>query len=92
MHLNNPNASLLGTVTTVVAGVLRHRLVKTRSLWMPYGIHLGWNLGLGFVSGFRQASTSLLTTGTAGSDTILEATTAEGGLLVTFILPLRQFS
>src|SRR5436190_2552503 len=49
VHLNNPNASLLGTVNTVVAGILLSlAYVKTRSLWLPYAIHVGWNLGLGF--------------------------------------------
>jgi hypothetical protein len=62
---------------------------KTRSLWLPYGIHLGWNLGIGFVFGFPLSGIdipSLWTTGVAGSDTILGGDYGpEGGLLATFI-------
>jgi membrane protease YdiL (CAAX protease family) len=90
LHLNNPNASVLGTANTIVAGILLSlAYVKTRSLWMPYGIHAGWNVGLGFVFGFPLSGidiASLWTTGTAGSDTILGGSYGpEGGLLVTFV-------
>jgi CAAX protease family protein len=90
MHLRNPNASLLGIVNTVVAGILLSlAYVRTRSLWMPYAIHVGWNVGLGFVFGFQLSGVdlaSLWTTGTAGSETILGGGYGpEGGLLATFI-------
>jgi membrane protease YdiL (CAAX protease family) len=90
LHLSNPNVSLLGTVNTVVAGILLSlAYVKTRSLWMPYGIHVGWNAGIGFVFGFPLSGVdlaSLWTTGTAGSETILGGGYGpEGGLLATFI-------
>ncbi len=90
MHLNNPNASWLGSVNTVVAGILLSlAYVKRRSLWFPYGIHIGWNVGLGFIFGFPLSGLdlpSLWTTGIAGSDTILGGGYGpEGGLLATFI-------
>jgi membrane protease YdiL (CAAX protease family) len=90
MHLNNPNASLLGSVNTVVAGILLSlAYVGTRSLWLPYGIHVGWNVGLGFVLGFPLSGldlASLWTTGIAGSDIILGGGYGpEGGLLATFV-------
>jgi hypothetical protein len=89
LHLSNPNASLLGSLNTTVAGVLLSlAYVRTRSLWMSYGIHAGWNLGLGFVFGFPLSGidlASLWTTGTAGSETILGGGYGpEGGLLATF--------
>ena len=63
--------------------------MKKRSLWLPYGIHVGWNVGLGFILGFPLSGVdlaSLWTAGTAGSDTILGGTYGpEGGLLATFI-------
>ena len=75
MHLNNPNASLLGWVNTVLAGVLLSiAYIRARSLWLPYGIHVGWNIGIGFVLGFPLSGldlASLWTAGIAGSDTIL---------------------
>ena len=90
MHWNNPNSSLLGTVNTIVAGILLSlAYVRTRSLWAPYGIHAGWNVGLGFVLGLPLSGVdiaSLWTTGTAGSETILGGDYGpEGGLLATFI-------
>jgi len=90
LHLSNPNASLLGMINTILAGiVLSLAYVKTRSLWLPYGIHAGWNIGLGFVFGFPLSGidlASLWTTGTAGSETILGGGYGpEGGLLTTFV-------
>ena len=90
VHLSNPNASNLGTLNTILAGILLSlAYVRTRSLWMPYAIHLGWNIGLGFVFGFPLSGVdiaSLWTTGTAGSETILGGDYGpEGGLLATFI-------
>ena len=89
IHLGNPNASLLGTANTVVAGILLSlAYLRTRSLWMPYGIHVAWNVGLGFVFGFSLSGVdiaSLWTTGVAGSDLILGGDYGpEGGLLATF--------
>jgi len=90
MHLNNPSVSVLGVVNTVVAGILLSlAYVRTRSLWMPYAIHVGWNVGLGFVFGFQLSGidiASLFTTGTAGSEAILGGGYGpEGGLLATFV-------
>ena len=90
VHMNNPNSTLLGISNTIVAGVLLSiAYVKTRSLWLPYGIHVGWNVGLGFVFGFQLSGidlASLWTTGVAGSDTVLGGNYGpEGGLLATFI-------
>ena len=90
MHFNNPNASLLGWVNTVLAGILLSlAYIRARSLWLPYGIHVGWNVGLGFILGFPLSGldlASLWTTGIAGSDTILGGGYGpEGGLLATFI-------
>lgn len=90
VHLNNPNATLLGTVNTILAGVLLSlAYLKARSLWLPYAIHLGWNAGIGFILGLPLSGldlASLWTTGVAGSDTILGGGYGpEGGLLTTFI-------
>jgi membrane protease YdiL (CAAX protease family) len=90
MHMNNPNSTLLGTANTILAGVLLSiAYVKTRSLWLPFAIHVGWNVGLGFILGFQLSGidlASLWTTGVAGSDTILGGNYGpEGGLLATFI-------
>lgn len=90
MHLSNPNAGVLGTLNTIIAGMLLSlAYVRTRSLWMSYAIHVGWNVGLGFVLGFALSGidiASLWTTEVTGSNTILGGKYGpEGGLLATFI-------
>ncbi len=52
VHLANPNASALGFVNTVGVGLmLSLAYVRTRSLWLPWGIHFGWNTALGMAFG-----------------------------------------
>lgn len=90
VHWNNPNATVLGTMNTILAGVLLSlAYLKARSLWLPYAIHFGWNVGIGFILGLPLSGldlASLWTTGVAGSDTILGGGYGpEGGLLTTFI-------
>jgi uncharacterized protein len=53
VHLLNPNATIIGGINTMLAGLLLSiAYLKTRSLWLPYGLHLGWTLGLGVVLGY----------------------------------------
>ena len=90
VHLGNPNAAALGTVNTVLAGVLLSlAYLKARSVWLPYAIHVGWNVGIGYILGLPLSGLdlpSLWTTGVAGSDFILGgAYGPEGGLLATFV-------
>ncbi|MBI4474257.1 MAG: CPBP family intramembrane metalloprotease [Acidobacteria bacterium] len=89
-HLSNPNASLLSVGNTVLAGVmLSLAYVQTRWLWLPYGIHIGWNAGQGWVLGFPLSGldiSSLWTTNVSGDHLILGgAYGPEAGLLGTFI-------
>jgi uncharacterized protein len=45
VHALNPNASVLGVSNIVVIGVLfACAYLVTRSLWLPVGLHVGWNL------------------------------------------------
>ena len=47
MHYGNPNFSWLALVNTVLFGVLFGlAIVRHRTLWLTYGIHVGWNLSL----------------------------------------------
>lgn len=61
-HRLNPNATWLGTLNVFLAGVLLSiAYLRTRSLWFPYGIHIGWNVSTGVllglpVSGVRLSS------------------------------------
>jgi membrane protease YdiL (CAAX protease family) len=43
-HAGNPNVSALGLVNIALAGVLySFAYMKTRSLWLPFGLHVSWN-------------------------------------------------
>jgi len=52
VHLSNPGASRWGLINTVLIGiVLSIAYLRTRALWLPWGIHFGWNATLGFLCG-----------------------------------------
>jgi membrane protease YdiL (CAAX protease family) len=53
LHIWNPNATLFSSVSiALTAGVILAMLyVITRRLWVPIGLHIGWNLTLGGVYG-----------------------------------------
>jgi membrane protease YdiL (CAAX protease family) len=90
IHANNPNATLLGTINTILAGImLSLAYFKTRSLWLPYAIHFGWNTGLGMVLGFPLSGIdigSFWTSRTTSADFIVGGSYGpEGGLVATFI-------
>jgi membrane protease YdiL (CAAX protease family) len=61
-HLSNPSVNVWGVINTILVGVLLAiAYLRTRALWMPWGIHFAWNavLGLGFglpVSGLTKFS------------------------------------
>jgi uncharacterized protein len=43
-HLNNPNAEIFSTLNTALAGIwLGLAYLKTRTLWLVFGLHLAWN-------------------------------------------------
>ncbi|HEY2844916.1 MAG TPA: type II CAAX endopeptidase family protein [Bryobacteraceae bacterium] len=47
MHAANPDASALGILNTVAWGVLLGFAVwRTGALWLPIGLHFGWNVAL----------------------------------------------
>jgi membrane protease YdiL (CAAX protease family) len=52
VHLSNPGATVWGLANTVLIGiVLSIAYLRTRALWLPWGIHLGWNASLGVLFG-----------------------------------------
>lgn len=68
VHLANPGASLWGLINTILIGVLLSlAYLRTRALWLPWGIHFGWNFALGLlfglpVSGLRIFNVMVRTT------------------------------
>jgi membrane protease YdiL (CAAX protease family) len=61
-HMNNRSATVLGIVNTVAWGVLLgYAYWETGALWLPIGLHFGWNLALPLLganlSGFTMGLT-----------------------------------
>ena len=77
LHLRNDGATLLSTINTVIAGVFFCRAyMETRSLWLPYGIHVGWNVGTAMVLGIPVSgidTASLMRTQMTGPSLIVGA-------------------
>jgi membrane protease YdiL (CAAX protease family) len=47
VHLGNQNATLLSVFNTMAWGMLLgYAYVRTRALWLPIGLHFGWNFAL----------------------------------------------
>jgi len=52
VHWFNPSRTVFSTANTVVIGVVFSvAYLRTRALWLPFGLHLGWNFTLGVVYG-----------------------------------------
>ncbi|MGV9370020.1 CPBP family intramembrane glutamic endopeptidase [Micromonospora tulbaghiae] len=101
MHLLNPDASLWGaTAIAIEAGfMLAACYAATRNLWVPIGLHFGWNFAAGGVfsvvvsgngesTGLLDASTSgsmLLSGGDFGPEGSLYTVAAGAALTVVFL-------
>ena len=62
LHTGNPNATWLGIANTAGFGILfGYAFVRSRDLWLPAGLHFGWNVTLPLfgvnVSGLRMKMT-----------------------------------
>ena len=54
MHLGNPNVSVMAVLGLITAGFfLAFGYLRTRQLWLPIGLHIGWNFFEGTVFGFQ---------------------------------------
>ena len=53
LHLANPGASWVSTTGIFFAGIfLAYGYIRTKQLWLPIGLHIGWNFCEGVVFGF----------------------------------------
>lgn len=94
LHASNPGTSVLSVVNTALFGALfGYALVRSRSWWFPFGIHLGWNVALAAtgapLSGLRikglgwrmdPAGPELWSGGAYGPEASLLATVTGGAL------------
>jgi hypothetical protein len=91
-HLGNAHHTWISTANTALVGVpLAIAYLRTRSLWMPVGIHFSWNFVLGFVIGLPVSGwafpESLLKARVQGAAWVTGAEYGpEGGVLATFAI------
>jgi CAAX protease family protein len=96
VHLSNPNVVPGVTfANTAIAGVwLAVAYLRTRSLWLPLGVHWSWNWALGWffgipVSGLNLVSNPLLQTQDSGPKWLTGGDYGiEGGVACTIALTL----
>ena len=108
VHWMNPGANPWGLLNTVLIGVvLSVAYLRTRALWLPWGLHFAWNTTLGLVfglpvSGIRMFNVFVHTTavgpewltgGTYGLEASLPgASVVLIGLIVVWRFPLRRLT
>jgi membrane protease YdiL (CAAX protease family) len=108
LHSNNPNANWFGLGNTAAFGILfGYAYLRSRDLWLPIGLHLGWNFTLPLfgvnLSGLRMRMTGYEMSWTAGAlwsggDYGPEASVLTSAVVVLLFLYLwkapirRQFS
>ncbi len=94
VHADNPNAGVISTLNTVLAGIwFSVAYLKTRDLWFVWGLHLMWNWMQGSffgieVSGLTDITKNPLLREIDTGPTWLTGTTygIEGGIVCTIAL------
>ena len=97
-HSNNPSPTLLSTANTFLAGIwLGVAYLKTRTLWFPTGLHIGWNWTMGAlyglpVSGLHVPARPLLVAESAEPVWLTGGVYGpEGGVATTLVLLCGTF-
>lgn len=94
IHMFNPNWSAGGAINIFLAGfMLSIAYIKTRSLWLPIGLHMGWNWTQGPLWGMNVSGTtmekSILVSPPQGPELLSGGEFgAEGSLIATLIIIL----
>ena len=87
VHAGNPDATIISTLMiAIVTPQLIYAYLKTGQLWLPIGLHLGWNFFQASIFGFAssgQSDPTLITQIPIGPDWLSGgAFGAEGSILV----------
>lgn len=90
-HAGNQNVTALALLNTVAWGILLgFAYLRTRTLWLPIGLHFGWNLALVFLginlSGFTMSVTGYQLRWRAGDLWSGGNYGLEGGLCTTIVV------
>jgi membrane protease YdiL (CAAX protease family) len=96
-HAGNVNANLLGLINTVLWGILLgYAYLRTQALWLPIGMHFGWNVTLPLfgvnLSGFTMGVTGYGLHWNAGALWSGGGYGPEGSLLTTVIVVVLFFA
>jgi membrane protease YdiL (CAAX protease family) len=91
VHMGNQNVTLLAVLNTIAWGVLLGcAYLRTRTLWLPIGMHFGWNVAAPFLgeklSGFTIAVTGYELHWRTGVLWSGGAYGLEGGLFTTMVV------
>jgi membrane protease YdiL (CAAX protease family) len=100
MHSWNPDATVLGIINTVAWGILLGYAVwRTGALWLPIGLHFGWNVTLPLLgsnlSGFTMGVTGYTLEWNvgvlwSGGGYGVEGSLITTGIVVALFLALRK--
>ncbi len=95
-HMDNPHSNLLGIGNTMLWGVLfGYAYLRTNALWLPIGLHFGWNVALPMfganLSGFTMGVTGYALHWTAGTLWSGGDYGPEGSVLTTAIVMVLFF-
>jgi CAAX amino terminal protease family. len=94
LHYMNPNATFFSTINTIIAGLwLSVAYLKTRALYLPFGMHFAWNFLQGYVfslpvSGLLSSRTLFLPTDFGPNWLTGGVYGPEGGVGATLVLLL----
>ena len=96
-HAGNVNANTLGLINTVLWGILLgYAYLRTRALWLPIGMHFGWNVTLPLfgvnLSGFTMGVTGYGLHWRAGNLWSGGGYGPEGSVLTTLIVVVLFFA
>lgn len=95
-HILNPDGTIMGSILiALITPQLIYAYVKTGQLWLPIGLHLGWNFFQASIFGFAasgQVSPSMISQSPVGPEWLSGGKFgAEGSILIIPVTILSYF-